>query len=162
MPSLFRTIQYSFDSNVLIEAWQERYPPSVFPRLWDMLDEQIRSGRITASEEVFHELKAREGDELYKWVSARPRFFFPHSDEVQFSVRDILASFPRMLNVARGKSGGDPWIIAVARVNGACVVTQEHPTSGNEKRPNIPFVCASLNVECIKFVEFLRREGWSF
>jgi hypothetical protein len=161
MATLFTSSpRYSFDTNVLIEAWRERYPPTVFPKLWELMDSLITQGLIEASEEVLEELKKREGDDLTKWAMARPAFFFPHTDEVQQAVKGVLRAYPKLLK--RGKSGGDPWVIALAQVHQSAVVTQEAVDNGNANKPNIPHVCTALSIRCINFVEFLREQGWSF
>lgn len=55
-------------------------------------------------------------------------------------------------------------MIAIAKLRDAIVITGE--IGGNENRPKIPYVrpkipyvCEQIGVECIGFLELIRREG---
>ena len=65
---------YCIDTSALIAAWQERYPPENFPRLWERFDELIHDGRLVAPVEVHREI-AKRSDELHNWLKARPSMF---------------------------------------------------------------------------------------
>jgi hypothetical protein len=57
------------------------------------------------------------------------------------------------------RSGGDPWVIALAEVDGCTVVTHEVAT-GRRSRPNIPDVCADRKIPVIGVLDLIRNEGW--
>jgi hypothetical protein len=61
----------------------------------------------------------------------------------------------------KGRNRADAFVIAVARVRGAVVVTGEGP-DGNENRPKIPFICQNLKIRCVRFLDIVRLEGWKF
>ena len=44
-------------------------------------------------------------------------------DEIQASATEILAKFPQLVNMRRSRSVADPFVIALARVQGLTVVT---------------------------------------
>lgn len=81
-------------------------------------------------------------------------------DAVQQAVTAILAAYPNLINPHSGRSGADPFVIALADVNGCAVVTEERPRSWIN--PKIPDVCAALGVRCINFLEVIREQGWTF
>ncbi len=83
-------------------------------------------------------------------------------EPVQEKVSEILSQFPKLVDSRSGKSGADPWCIAFALTSENCiVVTEENPTD-SVNRPKIPDVCDHFNVECIKVVDLIIREDWTF
>jgi hypothetical protein len=72
-------------------------------------------------------------------------------------VRAILRDHPRLIRA--GRSGADPFVIGLARMNGATVVCEEHR---KPSAPKIPDVCDSLGIPCIPLLELVRREGLSY
>ncbi|MGV8041537.1 MAG: DUF4411 family protein [Thermoanaerobaculaceae bacterium] len=155
-------MKYSIDTNVLITAWSDTYPPAAFPKLWEHIDGLISGGELVASEEVLQELEKREGDAVYRWAKQHHGMFFPHTEEVQRAVKQLLSTHPKLINVGRNRSGGDPWVIAVAMVHGAAVVTNEKPSDVPLKRPSIPDVCGAYDVRCISLVDLIQEQRWTF
>jgi hypothetical protein len=72
-----------------------------------------------------------------------------------------MAKYPRLVDTRRGRMGADPFVIAVAKLNNCTVVTNEALTN-NIKKPNIPDVCAALNVRCLNILQMIQAEGWVF
>lgn len=153
-------MRFSIDTSAILDGWTRHYPREAFPGLWRHLEEMIRSGDLRASEEVMYELEKKE-DEAFAWASAQDNFFVPMDDKVQDAVSEILAAHPRLLDTRRGRSGADPFVIALARVRGCVVITGEH-RSGSLERPKIPDVCHAIDVESISLLDLIRREGWVF
>jgi hypothetical protein len=48
-------------------------------------------------------------------------------DEIQASATEILAKFPQLVIMRRSRSVADPFVIALARVQGLTVVTWRRP-----------------------------------
>lgn len=153
-------MRYSIDTSSLINAWWRLYPPDVFPAVWGNLDGLIEDGSLRATEEVLHELR-RQHDELYEWARARPAMFVEIDDPAQEEVRAILNDHPRLVQAPRGRSAADPFVIALARLNEAVVVTEE-TRSPNPSRPKIPNVCDSLGVRTFNFLDLIRENRWVF
>jgi len=151
--------RYSLDTNVLISAWLETYPPEAFASFWDRLDELIMDGRALISEEVYEELGRKE-DGLFAWVKQRPGFVIPHSDAVQEAVTRILRTHPLLIKARKHRSGADPFVIAVAMCEKCRVVT--HEGSGSEQAPRIPDVCRAYKVDVQPLRQLIRDEGWKF
>lgn len=82
-------------------------------------------------------------------------------DAVWNAAQDILHNYPRLLDTRKNRSGADPFVIALARVNGLIVVSQE-PATNKPDKPNIPDVCKGLHVDCYTWLDLLDKEGWTF
>ncbi len=74
---------------------------------------------------------------------------------------EILVSFEKLLDTRRNRSAADPFVIALAQIEGCAVVTGERST-GNLNRPNIPDVCAELKIPSMTLLQMIRHEGWTF
>jgi len=153
-------LRYSIDTSALLDGWVRHYPPDVFPGLWHGLEELIETNRLIATEEVLYELERKE-DEVYAWAKGRSSMFVPIDEKIQPVVADILNDFEKLLDTRENRSGADPFVIALAKVEGCTVVTGEKAT-GTPNRPNIPDVCAALNVPCVSLLQLIRNEGWTF
>jgi Domain of unknown function (DUF4411) len=154
-----RTMIYCIDTSSLIAAWQERYPIENFPRFWDRMDGLIREERLISPIEVFYETKKRS-DELHSCLKGRRDAMFRDLDDgVQVEVSNVLQRFPRLVGERKLRTSADPFVIALARVTGHQLVTEERP-AGNVNRPNIPDVCASLGLTPIGVLQIIQREKW--
>lgn len=151
---------YSFDTSSIVHAWRRAYPPEVFPALWQRLDGLIGQGLLIASEEVLVELE-RLDDEPHAWARQRRAMFVPTDDAIQLAVQEILRNHRAFVDPARPRLGADPFVVALARVRGCTVVTQETPT-GNPARLKIPDVCRVLGIGCINVLQFIQQQGWVF
>ena len=154
-------MRYSIDTSSLIEGFRNLYPYEVFPTLWnEHLPGLVESGDLRATDEVRIELKRRD-DELLQWVADYADDFFVEIDEtVQNEVISILSDHRELVHVGRGRSGADPFVIALARVKGATVVTEEG--SGSLNKPRIPDVCGALGIRCMKLIHLIQEQGWTF
>ena len=165
MNSLFNRDQivYSLDTSSLIKASAVLYPMENFPSLWAKIEELIRNNCLKMSEPAFDE--AMRGAVLRNWCDKKDLQEFLESkvsDSDQDAVRTILSRYPRLVNVRRGTSGADPWVIALAmRYQHGVVVTEEQQT-GNLSNPKIPDVCRDLEIECINIAGLVRKENWIF
>jgi len=153
---------YSFDSDSFISAWRIYYSITSFPGVWECFDQLITNRRVRCAEQIVGEIE-RGGDELWEWVAQRrKKLSYPTDDAVQKAERQILRTHPNLVE-PNGKSAGDPWVIALAIVMGASVVTFEVPiTDPRSTKVKIPNVCRAYNIPCINVFEVIRREGWRF
>jgi hypothetical protein len=102
----------------------------------------------------------RQDDDLLKWAAEQAGLFLEVDAALQQRVRDILAAYPNLIDPNRGRSGADPFVIALAQVNGCAVVTEEKARS--VINPKIPDVCSSLGVTCINMLAVIREQGWRY
>ena len=80
-------------------------------------------------------------------------------DEVQIEVANVLQRFPRLVGDKKLRTSADPFVIALARITGHQIVTEEKPT-GSLNRPNIPDVCAQLSLSTIGILQVIQWEKW--
>ena len=143
-----------------MESYIRYYPPDVFPSLWEKLDELIEKGELAATEEVLIEL-GKKDDDVYKWAKDREFMFVPLNEEIQFSLKNILIKYKKLVGETKNRSSADPWVIALAQINNCSVITAEKPR-GNLNKPKIPDVCRALNIPCINLLQFFREQNWIF
>lgn len=152
-------VVYCIDTSALIAAWQERYPPENFPNFWKRMDTLIGEKRLVAPTEVMVETTKRS-DELHKGLSARKHMFRELEDAIQIEAANVLAKFPRLVGERKLRTSADPFVIALARVEGFQLVTGEKPT-GSHARPNIPDVCSAFGMApCMGLLEMIKAEKW--
>ena len=152
---------YCIDTSSLLHAWQRAYPPRRFPGLWAQFDALIDAGRLVASLEVFQELQKKD-DDVGKWAKERKESLFRDIDQdIQDNVVSIMTSYPKLVDTSTGKSGADPFVIALAKCPPpSVVVTQEG--FGSAKTPKIPFVCQQEGLKCINLLQMIDHEDWVF
>ncbi|MGH3631875.1 MAG: DUF4411 family protein [Sciscionella sp.] len=151
---------YVFDTSSLIGAWFRTYPPDVFPRLWQNMDDLAHSGRLLVPEEVMFELKAQD-DDLLTWVKDRSDLIVtPTSRAVMLEARAILVDHKHLTKTGTGRGRADPFVIALAAIRECPVVTQER--GGSADKPRIPYVCGVRQIPCMAILDVIRAEGWRF
>lgn len=151
---------YSFDTSCLINGQRDLLPPSIFPTLWARIEEMIAVGGIRCIDVVRDELNARD-DDVHAWAKAQAGLYEPLSLDVQRSARTVLERHPKIINTGSGRSGADPFVIALAHARRGVVVTEE-TASGRIEKPKIPDVCDALEVPRLNLVGFIRAQGWVF
>lgn len=151
--------EYSFDTSAWLQCWARSYPRDVFPALWARLEDMLDDGKIVCSDEVLRELSKQE-DDLTVWLRTKSGSFLELSEEIQDATNEILAAHPYIAKEFGRRSHADPFVIAVAKVRGCTVVTQED--RGSDAKPRIPLVCETFDIPCIDMITFIRQEGWTF
>lgn len=154
------SLLYSIDTSSLVAAWYERYPHDLFPSFWKQLETLIHGGKAKCVDEVREEL-TKKNDELFDWTIGMRGLFHPLTVEVQMATSRILShpEHQKLTNTVKGRGRADPFVIALAKVSGASVVTEERSAPTKMK---IPDVCAALDVRCISLLQLMRDEQWSF
>lgn len=154
---------YIFDTSSFIVIGH--YYPEQFPNFWDKFNQAVDSGKIISVREVFRELDQEASTpHLSNWVKHHKSIFTtPNAKATQF-VAAIFAipHFRTLMSRKKQSTGGpcaDPFIIALAKIMDACVVTEEKEKPNAAKIPN---VCCRFGIDCTNFQGFMEREGWSF
>jgi hypothetical protein len=148
---------YSIDSSALIHAWRRVYRPKNFGFVWEGFDVLIEQSRLCASIEVYNELEKKD-DELFAWCKERKEEMFIDLDEdVQVIVAEIMRDHPRLVDTVKGRSGADPFVIALAETKkpSMVVITEEQPG-----KVRIPDVCRARNVRCSGLADMIEHEDW--
>jgi hypothetical protein len=154
---------YVFDTSAFRVL--NNFYPSRFPSLWTGVADLIAAGRLVSVREVLNELNQYlEDDFLKDWArNNRHIFVAPTNDELTFVAKIFSVQHFRTLisqkSILKGTPVADPFVIAVARVKRACVVTQE------AKKPNaakIPNICEHFGIDYTNLEGFMKKEDWAF
>jgi len=153
---------YSVDTSSLMD-WHDRwYPVDVFPGLIKLFDGMIEQKRVLIAETVDEEIKAVGSAGLQSWAKTRKAIFEPTAAHLAEAL-NIEGAYPGMKDPRAPYTEADAYVIAVAKLHGGIVVTQETPSSA-KNRPKrthfIPDVCSGLGIPCINILGMMRREGW--
>lgn len=153
---------YCIDTSSLVHAWRRAYPPKRFSGLWGAIEKLIEDGRLIATIEVYHELKKKD-DDIFAWAKDRKETMFVEIDEdVQSEVVRIMQEYPKLVDTGKGKSGGDPFVIAQALASSPPLVVVTQEAGGTADKPRIPFVCDREGVRHIDLLMLIEEEDWSF
>lgn len=148
---------YCFDTSALVAAWDERYPIDIFPWLWRGIAHQIVMETLILPDEVETELE-KKSKEVSAWLRDAGPGIIATDNAIFAEAQSIIASHPRLVMERKRSYAADPFVIALARVRRATVVTEEG--RGSISKPKIPDVCADRRVRCISLLEFIRAENW--
>ena len=156
-------MKYVFDTCAFIVLGH--YFPERFPSFWKNLDDYVGRGKIISVREVFKELdNSASKSHLRAWIDLNKKIFLiPSSKEMEF-VSQIFSipQYQHMVEVEKRLKGtpvADPFIIASAKIRGACVVTEEVKKKDASKIPN---VCEHFGIECTNLESFMEKEHWRF
>jgi hypothetical protein len=151
---------YVIDTSALLDGWVRHYPPDVFPSLWSHLENMIQSGELLAPDEVLSELSQKD-DAVYQWAKTKAVMFVRLDENIQRATQEILNEFPRLVGAMKDRNRADPFVIALAKVKEAIVVTGEK-SIGTRERPRIPIVCDHFGIGHRTMLELIREKGWTF
>ena len=150
---------YSVDSSALIHGWRRIYRPRNFGFVWAGIDTLINTGRLRASIEVYRELEKKD-DEVFAWCKERKdRLFVEIDDQCQRQVIRLMANYPRLVDTVKGRSGGDPFVIALAASRSPQMVVVSEENLGRQR---IPDVCRDERIRCIRLPDLIEAEDWRF
>jgi hypothetical protein len=152
-------VKWCFDTSALIEPWVRLYPPDIFGPVWTRLTELGEEGMIVSPQDVLLEL-ARQKDDLHSWAEARPTMFLSPDRSVMEAFTAIVNDHPNFMKAGSTKSGADPFVVALAEVNGLTVVTYETKAKKDAMAPKMPDVCTARGVGCVQLVDVLRAVGF--
>ena len=133
--------------------------PDVFTSIWNKISDIVRSNTLLATEEVLFELEKNDDGIFFEWAKNHASMFVPLNDGIQVEVASILNSYPRLVDTRRERSGADPFVLALAKMESLTVITSEKLT-GRLDKPNIPDACTALGIRCLHPLEMFRELGW--
>lgn len=150
---------YCIDASSLLRAWNEAYPIDIFPTFWDRLEALVTDNRIIAPDLVRDE--CRDPD-LQKWLKTRPAMFRKREVNIQAEAVRVLAAYPKLVALPKRNASADPFVIGLARVFGATIITEEG--AGSPGKPTIPLVTANPSFTCPTWnlLRMIRAEKWTF
>jgi hypothetical protein len=151
---------YCLDANVLINGWQKYYSPKFCPDYWILLNELGRQGRIYVPQAVFDEI-GRTEDELSIWLKNSHISIRKVDGAVTECLRKIYAEnqiHQYLVDNTKQRSLADPWVIAHALNENACVVTKEEKvTVPGTTRIKIPNVCDNMRLRWINDFQLIQE-----
>lgn len=157
--------KYCLDANVLIQAWQKYYSPRICPGYWDLLNQLGQQDRIFLPKLVFEEI-IRTEDDLCNWLRASSIPVRDITEPITQRLAQIYSAnilHQQLVDNTRQRSLADPWVIAHALHENACVVTKEERiTAINSNRIKIPNVCDNMGVRWINDFQFIEETNIRF
>ncbi len=146
--------KYCLDANVLIQAWQKYYAPSICLTYWEMLSDFGKVDKLFMPELVYEEITRTE-DDLSDWLKSSNIPIRKIDEEVTKHLQDIYNTKQRSI--------ADPWVIAHAIKEGAVIFTKEEKvTALNSKKIKIPNVCDNMKVSWINDFQLVSELGLVF
>jgi hypothetical protein len=128
-----------------------------FGFVWKGFDSLIAEDRLRASIEVYNELE-RKDDELFAWCKERRETLFVEiDDDIQTIVKQVLLDHPRLVDTVKGRSGADPFVIALAETTNRFMVVLTEETRGKVR---IPDVCDARGVKWRNLADMIEDEDW--
>ncbi len=157
--------RYCLDANVLIQAWQKYYAPSICPTYWDILSVIGQQNKLFLPEMVYEEITRTE-DDLSKWLKSSQIPILKIDEDVTICLQSIYSANPKhkyLVDNTKQRSLADPWVIAHAMKEKAIIVTKEEKvTALNSNRIKIPNVCDNMNLEWINDFQLVKELGLLF
>jgi len=156
---------FCFDTSALSRMWKVTHRPDAFPSVWKLLRDGAAAGIVIAPREVLLELeRSRSLDDLVAWARSTRQMFVGDSLELVQAVMSVEADFPNLIDYGKTPFDADPWVIALAELRQARVVTAEVDTGcriGGMGKPRvrIPDVCRVRGVELATVSDFVTAVG---
>lgn len=156
-------MKYIIDTNSLQVL--KNYYPSTFASLWNELERLVSNGDLLSVEEVYNEATRRiDSPHMLEWLEAhREIFTVPTQPEMAFVASIFQIPHFRALvgqdALLRGGYVADPWLIARAHSESACVLTEERPKPNAAKIPN---VCQHFGVSYCNIEQLFAEKGWRY
>ena len=150
--------EYCIDASVIIAAWQEDYPKDVFPSLWPQLAEHRTD--MVLIKPIYEQIDPAKSL-LRMWMVDNGFKSIPIDGEVE-ELSLLLEKEYQVREKSKGADGKDIKLIAYAKINNKIVVTdeEEQPQKPVKKyNYKIPLICDEKEMECINFIEMIRRLG---
>ena len=155
---------FCLDANVLIQAWQKYYSPKFCPDYWNVLKLLGEQKRLFLPSLVAEEI-LKTDDDLSKWISGSQIPIYKADSTVTEYITQIFNTDPlhqRLVDSTRGRSLADPWLIAHAMKEKACVVTKEELIITPTNKIKIPNVCEKMGVRWINDFQMIDEIGIRF
>jgi len=157
--------RYAVDNDVLITLMRYHPPDKpAYQAIWGEIEALIKKKDIFSSVVVYDDIMKYLGkdDRLKKWAkSHKKNFFIPTNQEVFEIAQDIAKKFPDLLDKKKlqtGEPDADPFLIALAKSEGATIITQERKDLPNR----IPMVASHYKVKSIDLYGFFEERKLKF
>jgi len=162
--------RFCVDTNVFITAWDISYPKDTFPSLWNEIAKHKKD--ITLIKPIYDEINPMsESDKnktdaektekypLRMWLQKRDFTETPIDEKVERLSLELEKKYETDTN-SRGADQNDIKLIAYAKIENKPVVTLEASQvtpPKNKSNYKIPLICLEQGIECLNFVQMIRR-----
>lgn len=157
---------YVFDTSSFSALF--KFYPKIFTSLWDKVNSAVADGHIISVSESYTELQKRDRDEtVNEWLKVNKDIFLPpNAKEALFIMNDLFmvknGHFQTLVEEKKRLNGGvcaDPFIVAKAKINQYCVVTEEFYKPNAAKIPN---ACEFFSTKFCNLEQFMTQKNWVF
>jgi hypothetical protein len=88
-------------------------------------DQLVTDGRLVSSTLVLRECNKQRSEELHEWLKPREAMFIAPDEAVQQQVDHIVNTYTALVSAGKEKFQADPFVIALAKVSGYTIITEE-------------------------------------
>ncbi len=149
-----------------IDTWVDAvrfYNPAsaLFEGFWRFLEQEILGGRVISPEAVHDELRQETLEDSRPFASFVKRvkgsLFAEETAELQTLFAAITNQYPDLTKKGKpfARSDADAWVIALAEIRGALVVSQERPKPAAAVPYKIPDVARARGLTPVPLHDFL-------
>lgn len=150
--------QYVMDSSALFDL-KSQYPKTIFPGVWERVNEMFLHKMIVAPREVLKEIK-NGNDELVDWAEEFEDNFLEPTDEELLVVQSILACYPpHIISKYSIRAWADPFVLGCAKFYRLPIIQHETHDPNQFK---IPAIALTHKIKCLRLPQFFEEENWSF
>jgi len=150
------------DTFAWIDAVRLYNPASpLFERLWGFLEQEIVAGRVISPKAVHDELREKTLRDSPPFAARVKRgkgcLFAEETPELQERFMVIGNEYPDLTKKGKpfARSDADAWVVALAEIRGAIVVSQEKPKPSATVPWKIPDVASARGLTTAPLHEFL-------
>ena len=165
-------MMYCLDANIFLTPWNEIYPMDIFPSLWKKL--AVNKQHLVIPKPIFNEIDPIAPHHK-KLTNTHLEQIYPLRmwlEQTGFTVREIntqdencaieLRKTYEVEKNSKGIGHNDTLLIAYAHRTKNTIVTYEKFQENNpskKKNFKIPLVCKIEKIECISFVDMIKKLG---
>ena len=150
------------DTSAWIDAVRFYNPASaLFEGFWGFLEQEILAGRVISPEAVHDELRQKTLGDSPSFAAFVKRvkgsLFAEETAELQTLFAAITNQYPDLTRKGKpfARSDADAWVIALAEIRGALVVSQEKPKPAAAVPYKIPDVARARGLTPVPLHDFL-------
>jgi len=159
-------IKYVIDTNSLLEgSFNRKYEKKYFPVHWKNFEKLWKERTIVSIELVLIELTKSEEkrDEIYSWAEENKDGFISQTEDVKITLIDLFKKYPGWSeNSKANATWADGELVAFAKTHSLILVTEEKIRNNfmdDNKNSKIPDLCKKEEIECIDFLELIKKEN---
>jgi hypothetical protein len=116
-----------------------------------------RSSPLSGRNSTYRPVQICGAGSLHDWLQPRASMFQVPDETVQGQVDHIVNTYTGLVTAGKEKFQADPFVIALAKVSGYTVITEE---TGIGSLGKIPGVCNAMKVDCINLMQLIDAEDW--